>query len=207
MALAVLSVLLGLATTIAVARLAIPPEAQWVFKPRTQRNMSDGSAILRFRVATADFYVADFALGSEAAHQSRSASEWRAFLIETIGTPQNGGVDQVGCERLPPLAMTDSGWPLRCFYTTLEERQFGPPFRAPATQLLALDRVVWWPLTVNTVVFAALWAMLIAGPFLFTAARGRHRARCGRCPNCNYDRTGITAEAVCPECGKEPGLH
>jgi hypothetical protein len=30
------------------------------------------------------------------------------------------------------------------------------------------------------------------------------RARAGRCPACNYDRHGLTADAKCPECGAVP---
>ncbi len=30
------------------------------------------------------------------------------------------------------------------------------------------------------------------------------RARLNLCPKCNYDRAGIAAEAVCPECGAKP---
>jgi hypothetical protein len=33
-------------------------------------------------------------------------------------------------------------------------------------------------------------------------AQGRDRMR--RCPKCNYDRAGIAAGAVCPECGAGP---
>ena len=37
---------------------------------------------------------------------------------------------------------------------------------------------------------------------LDTLARGR--ARVDSCPKCNYDRTGLAAGAVCPECGTAP---
>jgi rubrerythrin len=30
------------------------------------------------------------------------------------------------------------------------------------------------------------------------------RARLNLCPKCKYDRTGIAAGAVCPECGSLP---
>jgi rubrerythrin len=30
------------------------------------------------------------------------------------------------------------------------------------------------------------------------------RARTGNCPTCNYDRRGIPAASVCPECGAAP---
>jgi hypothetical protein len=50
-----------------------------------------------------------------------------------------------------------------------------------------------WPLPLACVlVTAAAWR-------LDTLARRRERA--GRCPNCRYDRTGLAAGAVCPECG------
>jgi hypothetical protein len=34
----------------------------------------------------------------------------------------------------------------------------------------------------------------------------RRRERLGRCPKCNYDRAGIAAGAVCPECGDRPTI-
>ena len=50
-----------------------------------------------------------------------------------------------------------------------------------------------WPLVVVlTCTTAAAWR-------LDTLAR--RRARLNLCPKCNYDRTGLAAGAVCPECG------
>jgi len=33
------------------------------------------------------------------------------------------------------------------------------------------------------------------------ATRGERAARLNLCPKCGYDRAGIAAESVCPECG------
>jgi hypothetical protein len=62
--------------------------------------------------------------------------------------------------------------------------------------------------------FAARWVRLPLWPlallsFLATAAlhsgtRFCCRARIGHCPACNYDRRGIPAASVCPECGAAP---
>ena len=70
-------------------------------------------------------------------------------------------------------------------------------------------RVWWFGYAYNKgmweVVFP-LWVLLIA---LFSLAvtawhldaLARRRARLNLCPKCNYDRTGLRAEAICPECG------
>jgi rubrerythrin len=56
--------------------------------------------------------------------------------------------------------------------------------------------VPFWPAWVTTAICTAFtWR-------LDTLARRRERL--GRCPKCNYDRAGIAAGAVCPECGDIP---
>ena len=53
-----------------------------------------------------------------------------------------------------------------------------------------------WPAVVATLTLTAFaWR-------LDTLAR--RRARAGFCPKCNYNRTGLAAGAVCPECGNLP---
>jgi hypothetical protein len=58
----------------------------------------------------------------------------------------------------------------------------------------------------NWYVAVPLWAPMVAilaATMLAWAAesRSRQRARRGRCPACNYDRAGLGADVVCPECG------
>jgi hypothetical protein len=55
-----------------------------------------------------------------------------------------------------------------------------------------------------------LWPLVILAGFVATLAwlvdaLARRRERAGRCPNCNYDRAGLAAGAVCPECGSGSG--
>ena len=56
-------------------------------------------------------------------------------------------------------------------------------------------------------VFLPLWmpagvaaAIMVFAGHLDTPAR--RRARLNLCPKCNYDRSGLAAGAVCPECGE-----
>jgi hypothetical protein len=52
-----------------------------------------------------------------------------------------------------------------------------------------------WPLVVGaSLVTAIAWR-------LDALARRRARGGLNLCPNCNYDRAGIAADALCPECG------
>jgi hypothetical protein len=64
----------------------------------------------------------------------------------------------------------------------------------------------WYPGSGADTLDIPIWslaaAVLLAGGgawFLDVCARRRERA--GRCPKCRYDRTGLAAGVVCPECG------
>ena len=69
-------------------------------------------------------------------------------------------------------------------------RSSGPPFRN----------------VMRTAIYIPLW-FLAASSLLGTVvawrldALARRRERVGRCPKCHYDRAGLAAGAVCPECG------
>lgn len=51
---------------------------------------------------------------------------------------------------------------------------------------------IWMPLAVSLCVTAAAWRMEVLS---------RRRERIGKCASCGYDRAGLKAGAVCPECG------
>ncbi len=56
---------------------------------------------------------------------------------------------------------------------------------------------------------APLWPLmsaliLVAVCLWIFGARGTRHIAANLCPKCNYDRTGLAAGAVCPECGRLP---
>ncbi len=66
-------------------------------------------------------------------------------------------------------------------------------------------RLLWRGLAADTLVYGAAWASLLAAP---RAIRRAVRRRCGRCPRCGYDLTGLQPGAPCPECGRyQRGFH
>ena len=75
-----------------------------------------------------------------------------------------------------------------------------PPVLTPGEVPVSFETIaasfpLWWGVAVM---------LLITLPAWYFDALARRRARLGRCPKCNYDRTGLAAGAVCPECGKLP---
>jgi len=51
---------------------------------------------------------------------------------------------------------------------------------------------LWWLASISAASALIGWRLDVLA---------RRRARVGRCPKCNYDRTGLAEGAVCPECG------
>jgi hypothetical protein len=114
-----------------------------------------------------------------------------------------------------------AGWPL-CSLAGAEHRPPRPDLAGDAqTRLVGLwkprRRIVdWWRsdaaglpvrpiwpgLVVNTLFYAAILWLLIAGPFML---RRVIRLKRGRCPRCGYDLRGsppeVGAGGGCPECG------
>lgn len=65
-------------------------------------------------------------------------------------------------------------------------------------------RPIWIGATVNTLLFASVWFATVT--LTARARRALKKARAaGRCEFCHYPRTGLAADAPCPECGKCPG--
>jgi hypothetical protein len=67
----------------------------------------------------------------------------------------------------------------------------------------------WYPECSNPIGWhaqAPVWALVIPVLVLTVTAwvlegQAARRRRRGRCPKCNYDRTGLAPDAKCPECG------
>jgi hypothetical protein len=72
----------------------------------------------------------------------------------------------------------------------------------PAWRALPL-RPMWLGLSANTMLFALLWALVI---LLTMAARRARRLKRGLCPRCAYDLRG-QRELHCPECGWNSAPH
>ena len=94
------------------------------------------------------------------------------------------------------------------------ERAFWGAFRA--TPLLPAEGQRWYPVHIRSgatgVLCIPAWcfATVPLGVLFITESRHRRRVRAertGRCPRCNYDRTGLAADAPCPECGKPLTPH
>jgi hypothetical protein len=58
--------------------------------------------------------------------------------------------------------------------------------------------LIWTGLALDCVLYSALWCGLFLAPGTF---RRRTRRRRNHCINCSYDRAGLDAASVCPECG------
>ncbi len=63
------------------------------------------------------------------------------------------------------------------------------------TVLIELGVPLWLPALLSLLATAAAWR---------ADAKYLRRVREGACPACGYDRAGLAAGSVCPECGKQP---
>jgi hypothetical protein len=121
-------------------------------------------------------------------------------------------------DRLCWISRTEAGWPMRCWWGAE-----GCLARAPATggytrltarAVKAPDAMrtyfgpEWYPIGIHPLPFIAntlFYAALPMGVWLAIGpVRRWRRRRAGRCPACGYDRAGLAASAVCPECGHAP---
>ena len=80
------------------------------------------------------------------------------------------------------LRIWDDGPNFRSWWCTFTQRPEGWWVTIP----------LWMPLAPTLLATAAAWRL---------DALARRRARAGVCAKCGYDRAGLAASAVCPECG------
>ena len=211
-----LSLLLGLATTVGVAKWGEGVTAtSWTAEMQFAgyRGEQDGYAVLTQYRLTAVSDISRVRMDGAIAvrHSSLSAARWRELIDLTLAedTPVPNEVSYLGHMRESiHVYMQQYGWPLRSFFTVgVHEAMTNSvsPHATIATSLpYAPGQVIWWPLLANTAFFAALWGLLMGAIPLAAAARRGLRRRRGHCPACNYNRDGLTADAICPECGKPP---
>lgn len=72
----------------------------------------------------------------------------------------------------------------------------GHPFSP--RDLVLPTRIVWLGFVVDVVFWTGLWMVPL---FVVGAWRRSRRQRLGRCADCGYNRTGLSTDAPCPECG------
>ncbi len=113
------------------------------------------------------------------------------------------------------------GFPFRCARQRIRQENWHVPVPIGHTPAPRIDdgtdiphllgsgitvpwRPVWPGLLGNTVIHGLaffLIFMVLRRTYTWIDSAGRDRRRRGLCPRCGYDRTGLTAEAKCPECG------
>jgi hypothetical protein len=115
-----------------------------------------------------------------------AAGTGRAYVIHFRDEPREGVIDYLSGRPSAwiwgPLAVPNGGvfWKL-----WTNAASYGPSFP------------LWLPAALSLGATGGAWR-------LDTLAR--RRACAGLCPKCHYDRTGLAASAVCPECGAAPGV-
>jgi hypothetical protein len=145
--------------------------------------------------------------------------------IQTWSTPWStvhcAFVRDDGSGFLPRQVANSYGWPLRLceMAVTLDEKgcticshSYGawpsPPWLArclgqePTTHVAI--HPLWFGLVVDLLVYLGFWSAVLV--LIGLARRSLHKRRlaAGNCRSCGYDRAGIGAVAVCPECGTAP---
>ncbi len=112
-----------------------------------------------------------------------NANGWQVDLLPgqcTIGLNATNRIGVTDWE-MGAYSVTLPTWTSRKWMTGLFKGAIVIPLWLPAVAVAATTSVAWR---------------------LDTLAR--RRARVGFCLKCNYDRTGLAAGAVCPECGRLP---
>lgn len=95
------------------------------------------------------------------------------------------------------------GWPFRAFRAETVAPSTGPPERKRGYLDLGPLGVVpclpiWRGLVLDVLVLGSAWWVVLS---CLSVLRRRRRIRRGLCVFCKYDRSGLDAAAVCPECG------
>jgi hypothetical protein len=211
---AALSMLLGLATTVAIPR--VWSQQPFAVVPEAFRSSQAGYCeVVRYRQSVTDGYVVKADGRAAAARAVLSAREWAGLL--TTAAPADGTHDasELNSDEDRTVAQFRlHGWPLRCFYAgyaAAGARSRGTVrlifnIQEPSALPFSSGQLMLWPLFLNTVILGSGWCvLLVAPPLVFGSLRRRYRRSRGCCSYCGYSRARLRADAMCPECGKGAG--
>lgn len=210
-AIAAVSLLLGLVSSITVARRiaeARPGQesALWMGADLDQAP----GVVARKRMKLWDRCYALVDCGADPVPKPLSSRAWRSMMVRSLNASERRTGWHTRGPDLPIMFVVhEYGWPMRSFFIFDVQSEGQPLLTVPPESEWKLPfapgPALWWPLLVNTLVFASPWMLLLSLPPLFVfAVRERRRRRLGRCPACNYNRVGLATDAVCPECGVAP---
>ena len=117
-------------------------------------------------------------------------------------------------------AVLVTGWPFGAMWSSFEQQPStgywwfkardgivvgaAPPNPVPGALLSPCERVLpvrvaWGGFAACVVFWAGMWGLGVVG---VPRARRVMRRRRGKCEGCGYDRRGLEAGAMCPECGR-----
>lgn len=202
-----LSIVLGAATTLAIAwqvareapafdvnqvpvRWSHPQGAAWLYR----RDESFGALRLRGQFASAS------AAGDRIVVSTVPPPKWSAM---SVASPTSGKSTLNWEEAF--------GWPLPAMMTSIHDNgmairyenaiDIGPHPRDWGMRLYLPAKVIWFGATVNTLMSALLWWLLLMVLMRLVLRVPRWlRKRKGRCPQCGYDLRGKLDDG-CSECG------
>ena len=131
-----------------------------------------------------------------------TADEWFNVVVGGADLPDGNAMKtHAFCIRI-----YEQGWPWRCFdkVELLASSRRWTSLRGDTSfEGVWIGHIRWLPFAANVALHTAGWtALLLGARRARSLVRERSRRRAGCCVSCGYNREGLTADAVCPECGK-----
>jgi hypothetical protein len=155
-----------------------------------------------------------FAVSGEASRPWQC--EWQVWWNRSVGfaSPAAGWESRGGAETTTvqtEITIGRAGVPLRCLTDTVVVSPFSTGFSGEyiggwrieiGRTIVQVPTTPLWPgFLANTLFYGAMvWAL----SQILLILRRRSRRRRGRCVRCGYNRAGLAAAVVCPECGHLP---
>jgi hypothetical protein len=160
---------------------------------------ADASSIMVRRRGISSVEVSLSLVGSElvvpsAVFKGASNATWSTDPLVGMGAASWAGPVQ-------HQVLFSQGWPLDAFSASSTPEggvRGGVMFGGPGTMRVVAYAPLWSGLLGNTLVFAAVFWLVVS---TMSFIRQRLRRRAGLCERCCYPNRGIPSGAPCPECG------